>query len=204
MFDQFNDDSPYISLPYLMTELSLRQLTIMHVLKVTNIGTGAIHHVMLLADMRYVCDCGMSMNVGIPCRHYFRVLQAVRELPFHIALIRSRWYQDPDLDISQIEPILLNSTIPDRNRDQITVSDLPASLRNNPLATTGGPPIIAFQNGVSRNSHVPPPTQTLSSRQVYHEMQAALRPLMNGVETREQLLHVLENLRSVRYVPSIA
>lgn len=53
-------------------------------------GNGAVHHIIILADMRYLCDCGMSMNVGIPCRHYFRVLQTVRDLPFHIGLVRSR------------------------------------------------------------------------------------------------------------------
>ncbi len=82
--------SPYLSLSYLMKELSIRRLTITHIFKILHLGTGAVHHVLVLADMRYVCDCGMSMNVGIPCHHYFRVLQTVRELPFHVGLIRAQ------------------------------------------------------------------------------------------------------------------
>ncbi len=89
--DQFEDDTPYLSLPYLMREILIRNLSITHVLRITHLGTGAIHHIMILADMRYVCDCGMAMNLGIPCRHYFRALQAIRELPFHIGLVRARY-----------------------------------------------------------------------------------------------------------------
>ncbi|KAJ6597586.1 hypothetical protein DFH09DRAFT_1071585 [Mycena vulgaris] len=33
--------------------------------------------------------------MGIPCRHYFRPWINVQGLPFHISLIRPRWYQDP-------------------------------------------------------------------------------------------------------------
>ena len=88
--NQFVEDSPYLSLVYLLRELTIRNLSVTHILRVTHMTSGAIHHVLILSDMRYVCDCGMSMNLGIPCRHYFRALQSVRELPFHLGLIRSR------------------------------------------------------------------------------------------------------------------
>ncbi len=71
MLNGFNDNLPYISLPYLMLELSLHDLTITHVLRVTHLGTGAVHHVVVLADMCYMCNCAMSMNMGIPCSQYF-------------------------------------------------------------------------------------------------------------------------------------
>ncbi len=112
----------------------------------------------------------------------------------------NRWYQNPNLDISQIAPILLNSTLPERNRDQVDVAGLPAYLRTNPLAMTTAPPTIGIigGRGTSRDSQVPPPTQTLSSRVVHHEVQAALRPLYDDVQTAEQLDSVLERLRAVR------
>ena len=90
MINRFEDDSPYLSLRYLLAELCLRDLTVTHILRITHMTSGGLHHVLLLSDMRYVCDCAMAMNMGIPCRHYFRALQSVRELPFHIGLIRAR------------------------------------------------------------------------------------------------------------------
>ncbi|KLO11147.1 hypothetical protein SCHPADRAFT_795720, partial [Schizopora paradoxa] len=43
-----------------------------------------------------------------------------------------------------------------------------------------------------------PPTQTLSSRDVYHEVQAAIRPILSTVQTQEQLSTLLESLRNTQ------
>ncbi|KDQ29799.1 hypothetical protein PLEOSDRAFT_1039490 [Pleurotus ostreatus PC15] len=43
------------------------------------------------------------------------------------------------------------------------------------------------------------PTDTINARTAFHEVQAALRPLLNEVQTQEQLDAVLENVREIRY-----
>ncbi|KLO10301.1 hypothetical protein SCHPADRAFT_803931, partial [Schizopora paradoxa] len=195
------DDHPYLGLPYLMTEVGIRNLTITHVLIIRHLGSGARHYILILADGRFVCDCGMVMNLGVPCRHFFRAFQSIRDLMFHIGLVRARWYIDPELDISEIPPIMLNSTVPDRNRDNVVLAELPPTLRNNPFASAAMnvslPPSLAG-NGTLRDSLAPPVTQTISSRDVFHELQAAIRPLMSTVQTQEQLTNLLESLQYAR------
>ena len=44
----------------------------------------------------------------------------------------------------------------------------------------------------------PPPTTTLGARTVYQEAQAALRPLLSGVQTQEQLDTLVERLGGIR------
>lgn len=184
-----------------MSELSIRRLTITHVIVIRHMGSGAVHHLVILADGRPVCDCGMLISLGMPCRHLFRALQAIRELAFHIGLVRSRWYIDPNLDIAEVPPILLNSTVPERNRDNIVLNDLPGALRNNPFASavmSTTLPSNAVGNGTSRDSEAPLPTQTITSREVYHEVQAAIRPLLSTVQTQEQLANLIESLHNTR------
>ncbi|KDQ25025.1 hypothetical protein PLEOSDRAFT_1046876 [Pleurotus ostreatus PC15] len=41
------------------------------------------------------------------------------------------------------------------------------------------------------------PTDTINARTAFHEVQAALRPLLNEVQTQEQLDAVLENVREI-------
>lgn len=48
----------------------------------------------------------------------------------------------------------------------------------------------------------PPPTQTLPARTVFHEAQAALRPLLTGVQTQEQLEGLLDKIGAIQYVLS--
>ncbi|KAJ3516162.1 hypothetical protein NLJ89_g1290 [Agrocybe chaxingu] len=53
--------------------------------------------------------------------------------------------------------------------------------------TTGNPP-----------ASDPCPTQTVPSRTVFHEANAALRPLMNGIQTQEDLDDLLDDLNELR------
>ncbi|KAJ6540388.1 hypothetical protein B0H19DRAFT_959598, partial [Mycena capillaripes] len=71
MFNSFQNDSAYISVKWLES-------------------TGTFHYVVVLSDGRYICDYCMPANLGIPCRHYFRIWIDVQNLPFHISLIRPR------------------------------------------------------------------------------------------------------------------
>lgn len=59
---------------------------------------------------------------------------------------------------------------------------IPALLYSNPL------------HQPSKKITPPPPTQTVAARTVYHQMQAAIRPLLADIQTQEQLSILLERV----------
>lgn len=204
MTNTFENDKAHISTAWLLRLVTGRGLKVQHVLKVIHLGGTSVHYIALLSDHRYVCTCCMGLNLGIPCRHYFQVLTTVKSLRFHIGLLRARyvphmyhinstlnslqtrWYQDPSLDISQIPAVALEDTT--HNPSQIP-------MRSKPLPT-------AFSNPLNQQTCTrttpPTPTQTVGSRFVFQEAQSALRPLLSGVQTQEQLDTLVDRLDAIR------
>ncbi|KAJ7234079.1 hypothetical protein C8J57DRAFT_1090006 [Mycena rebaudengoi] len=90
MFNSFQNDNAYISVRWLIELVIKRGLVVRHLLLVRHESTGTFHYIAVLSDGRYICDCCMPANLGIPCRHYFRIWIDVQNLPFHISLIRPR------------------------------------------------------------------------------------------------------------------
>lgn len=93
MLSQFNNDKVYISTKWLLRLINGRGLNILYLLRIIHLGTNATHYLAILPDNRYVCDCCMGINLGIPCRHYFQALTSVKAkgLQFHVGLIRARY-----------------------------------------------------------------------------------------------------------------
>ncbi|KAJ6566682.1 hypothetical protein B0H19DRAFT_915710, partial [Mycena capillaripes] len=87
MFNTFNNDKAHISVKWLIQLVSKRGLSICHLILVKHESTGTGHYISILLDGRYICDCCMPSNLGIPCRHFFRAWINVQNLPFHISLI---------------------------------------------------------------------------------------------------------------------
>ncbi|KAJ7159151.1 hypothetical protein C8R43DRAFT_861126, partial [Mycena crocata] len=83
----FENDKAHISVKWLIALVTKRGLAVRHLLRIMHESTGASHYLAVLPDGRYVCDCCMPSNLGIPCRHYFRAWVDVQNLPFHISLI---------------------------------------------------------------------------------------------------------------------
>ncbi|KAJ7788155.1 hypothetical protein B0H14DRAFT_3095201 [Mycena olivaceomarginata] len=90
MLNTFNNDKARISVRWIIALVTKRGLSVRHLLRVKHESTGAVHYIAVLSDGRYVCDCCMPSNLGIPCRHYFRIWIDVQNMPFHISLIRPR------------------------------------------------------------------------------------------------------------------
>lgn len=65
---------------------------------------------------------------------------------------------------------------------------LPAVKLSNPLEH---PQSTAFFQPLSS-------TETVSARTVYHETQAAIKPLISGVRTQEQLDSLLDHIQIIR------
>ncbi|KAJ7795542.1 hypothetical protein B0H14DRAFT_2198432, partial [Mycena olivaceomarginata] len=87
MLNAYNNGKDYVSVQWLSTLVTKHGLTVRHLLVVKHKSTGTVRYVAVLSDGRCVCDCCMPANLGIPCRHFFRIRVDVRNLPFHISLI---------------------------------------------------------------------------------------------------------------------
>ncbi|KAJ6482220.1 hypothetical protein C8R47DRAFT_982076, partial [Mycena vitilis] len=90
IINTFDNDKAHVSVQWLIALVTKRGLTIRHLLRVKHESTGVVHYVAVLSDGRYICDCCMPSNFGIPCRHFFRIWIDVQNLPFHISLLRPR------------------------------------------------------------------------------------------------------------------
>ena len=62
-------------------------------------------------------------------------------------------------------------------------------------------PITAVpSNPFQFQHHAPLPTQTIAARTVFHEAQAAIRPLIAGIQTQEQLDNLLDSFQGIQWV----
>lgn len=91
------------------------QETILEVWHVRATGTSGIgHYVVLLNDGTHLCTCLLLMNKGLICRHFFRVATYSQSATYHITLIPSRWYLEPNVNqealLQQMPAIILCST----------------------------------------------------------------------------------------------
>ncbi|RDX41108.1 hypothetical protein OH76DRAFT_1324153, partial [Lentinus brumalis] len=89
-FNNFDNDSAYVSTAWLIWLIRNRNMSVQHLLKVTHGSTGAVHYIAVIDAYQHVCDCCMGLSLGIPCRHFFQALSASRgkSLLFHMGLIR--------------------------------------------------------------------------------------------------------------------
>jgi hypothetical protein len=90
MVNTFANNDTYISTKWLLQLLAGHGLHVEQLLRIIHLSGGQPHYLALLGDGRYVCDCCMGINLGIPCRHYFQALTTVPGLRFSVALVRSR------------------------------------------------------------------------------------------------------------------
>ncbi|KAE9409029.1 hypothetical protein BT96DRAFT_807492 [Gymnopus androsaceus JB14] len=189
MLNCFENDTAYVLVAHLLDLLAERGLQVTHLLQIVHISdSGALHILAVLSDGRAVCDCCMNINLGIPCRHFFTAWLKFAGLGFHINMIRSRqvilWYQDEELKTEDIPSVTFNNKV--RPLDaRLGTLRLPAVNYSNPFETVATPP---------------PQTQTLGARAVHEEATAALRPLIVGIQTTEDLSELLEGLHDIRYV----
>ncbi|KAJ6552419.1 hypothetical protein DFH09DRAFT_1248667 [Mycena vulgaris] len=184
MLNTFNNDKAHVSVKWLIQLVTKRGLIVRHLLLVKHESTGASHYIAVLSDGRYICDCCMPSNLGIPCRHFFRIWIDVQNLPFHISLIRPR--HDPGFAVESVLAVC-------RNRDlgpqefRLPTKTIRSAFASNPLDST------------SHEITPPPSTQTVPARDVFHNVQAAIRPLIAGIQTREQVSELISSLEGLQY-----
>lgn len=94
-----------------------------------------------------------------------------------------RWYKDATLDVTEVRPVTRNHA----QRVGEMFETIPPHLLSNPL-------------GSVQTTSTPIPTQTIGSRTVFHGAQMALRPLLNNIQTQEQLDDLMDKLDGIRFV----
>ncbi|PBK61694.1 hypothetical protein ARMSODRAFT_864235, partial [Armillaria solidipes] len=88
MISSFSNDSAFISTKWLLRLINGRGLNVKYLFRVRHLGpTGAEHYLAVLPDDRYICDCCMGLNLGVPCRHYFQVLSKSPNLRFNVGIV---------------------------------------------------------------------------------------------------------------------
>lgn len=105
------------------------------------------------------------------------------------------WYQDRNLDVSTIPPTAANENTTMHNDFSCVVA---AETPSNPCLITTAPS-NPFQLQ-PKASTTPGSTQTIEARTVFHEAQAAIRPLIAGIQTQEQLDGLLDSLQEIQLV----
>ncbi|KAH6874625.1 hypothetical protein BKA70DRAFT_1480019 [Coprinopsis sp. MPI-PUGE-AT-0042] len=172
MFNNFSNDCAYISTKWLLRQTLERGNIVEQLYNVKRgVGEATVEHVVAaLRGGSYVCDCMMGVNLGIPCRHFYAILRRNQNMALSLGHFRRRWYKDQKLDLSHVGAAKASELEPPRLIGN-TVQTVPLP---NPL------------EDIHTNT-APPPTQTLPSREALYEAQAALRPIVNTIQTQEDM-----------------
>ena len=107
--------------------------------------------------------------------------------PYSLKSRCTRWYQDPNTDLSTIPSVSLEhcTTVTKAESDHIQVG--PLALLCNPL-----------EKNPSQSSQRP--TDTIPMRTIHHECQAAIREITTHIQTREQLDELLTQVDDIACV----
>lgn len=108
--------------------------------------------------------------------------------PYSLTSRYTRWYQDPNIDLSAIPSVSLEhcTTATKAESDQVG----PLALLCNPLEKN---PLQSSQR----------PTDTIPMRTIHHECQAAIRETTAHIQTREQLDELLTQVDDIACVPKL-
>ena len=101
------------------------------------------------------------------------------------------WLQDKNLDISTVPAVVAREAEFRRPEADLPAARQMPSVVSNPLE----PPRPAMPTSSAAE---PLPTQTIPARTVFHEANAALAPLINRIQTQEQLTELLDELQELR------
>ncbi|KAJ7790038.1 hypothetical protein B0H14DRAFT_3571305 [Mycena olivaceomarginata] len=184
MINSFETDRARVSMRWVISLITKRGLTVRHLLMVKHESTGVVHYIAVLPDGRYVCDCCMPSNLGVPCRHYFRIWIDINFVP------PPRWYQDSALAAESIPAVCRNREL-GAEEFRLPTKTIRSAFASNPLDNT------------SHETTPPPRTQTVPARDVFHNVQAAIRPLIAGIQPREQVTDLIQSLEDLQYVSII-
>ncbi|KAG9024797.1 hypothetical protein FRB95_011055 [Tulasnella sp. JGI-2019a] len=94
-----------------------------------------------------------------------------------------RWYHNPQLDVTTVPSVTLNSVTADH---PLLTGTILANPLNQPVEPTG--------------KIAPLPTQTISAQEVFHHSQAALKAVTCGIKMQEDLQGLLDDMAKIECV----
>ncbi|KAJ7247721.1 hypothetical protein C8J57DRAFT_1240663 [Mycena rebaudengoi] len=65
--NNFYNDNAYIEARFLLHIVKDHDLQPLHIILIKHVSSAATHLLVIFADGRYMCDCCMGTNMGIPC-----------------------------------------------------------------------------------------------------------------------------------------
>jgi hypothetical protein len=80
-----------VSIKYLTELIHERGWVIDHMYKITRYDSDTKHFVAVLTSGHTICDCMMSVNLGLPCRHFYALCYMTNTVPFHLSMINKRF-----------------------------------------------------------------------------------------------------------------
>ncbi|KAJ7142832.1 hypothetical protein C8R44DRAFT_603459 [Mycena epipterygia] len=181
MFNAHDNDAAYMSTRRLLRQMRDQGSVPTYLVRVTHKTSGMVHVIAIFPDGRYICDCCVGKNLGIVYSHFFLAWTKMDGLPFHVSLIRARWYQDPGANVKDIPAVTFQG------------KHLPNTSISNPFSAASN----ASQTAPAKTVRS---TQTIPQCEVYHSIQAEIRPLMNGIQTQEQLERLQKAIAQIQYV----
>lgn len=67
------------------------KVTALYRVKLVTASVNAVHMIAVVDSGRFLCDCLMAINMGIPCRHIFTALRRSNgDIVFHLSIYNSR------------------------------------------------------------------------------------------------------------------
>ncbi|KAJ6553226.1 hypothetical protein B0H19DRAFT_1295886 [Mycena capillaripes] len=96
-----------------------------------------------------------------------------------------RWYQDPGAAVELASAVCRTHEL-DSQEFKLPTKTIRSAFASNPLDST------------SHDATPPPRTQTLPARDVFHNVQSAIRPLLAGIQTQEQVADLIQSLETLQ------
>ncbi|KAJ7284777.1 hypothetical protein C8J57DRAFT_1052247 [Mycena rebaudengoi] len=190
--NDFSNDNAYIEGPFLLRIVKDCGLQPLHIILIKHVSSAATHLLVIFTDGRYMCDYCMGTNMGIPCQHYFTTWVKIPDLPFHVSLIRARWFQDPGLDVRSTPTVTHNSHTSHSVR--FSAINLPGILVSNPLSSNL---LLQNQQGPPASPETPG-TRTIGQRKVYNALLANMCSMMALIQMEEQLEDLRDRLGQIQ------
>ncbi|KAJ7306275.1 hypothetical protein DFH08DRAFT_720777 [Mycena albidolilacea] len=97
-----------------------------------------------------------------------------------------RWYQDPGAAV-ELTPAECRTHELGPQEFKLPTKTIRSAFASNPLGST------------SHDTTPPPRTQTLPARDVFHNVQSGIRPLIAGIQTQEQVTELIQSLETLQY-----
>ncbi|KAI9916600.1 hypothetical protein PsorP6_017001 [Peronosclerospora sorghi] len=146
--------------------------------------TERIKVVALLSNGAHVCTCLRLTNCGFTCRHLFCAWESRRDIPFHLSMVRRRWFDDLTTDTTKITYTTKIGTFKDAHvplRSPNPIEELPIPTLQTLPATQSLTPQMTWGAANASLKTVLPAIQNTRDLEILNRyVQDALQEIIDG------------------------